>query len=102
MTEASACFGRRGGSHSEGNPLPSFSPQAPPALAVRQEPLILKYMRNTRTGHHHMDSLQELPHTTCGPVQPILVAFYDRRYHTGMGIIYPPRGSCTGILTRAI
>jgi uncharacterized membrane protein YgcG len=35
-------------------------------------------------------SLQELPHTICGPVVLLLVAFYDPRLHTGMGILSPP------------
>ena len=34
-------------SASQGYPLPSYRLKAPPSLAVRQQPLILKSMRNT-------------------------------------------------------
>ena len=52
--------------------------------AVRQQSLILMSMRNTTqpvrlhagTGIYHIGSLQELPHTICDPVVPLLVAFH--------------------------
>jgi hypothetical protein len=55
-----------------------------PSLAVRQQPLVLKSMRNTTppvrphvVGMHHICSLQELQHTRWDPVVPLLVAFYN-------------------------
>jgi hypothetical protein len=38
---------------------------------------------------YHMGSPQELPHTVCDPLIPLLVAFYDPRLHTGKGVLYP-------------
>jgi hypothetical protein len=61
----------KGGSRPKATHSPPLVEKAPPSLAVRQQPLVQKSMRNTTpsvrphmgTGNYHRGSLQELPHT---------------------------------------
>jgi hypothetical protein len=82
--DASAYVGPGGGSQFEGDPLPdasrlgsSFSRCAPAATNPKGYAVYTTPPVWPQVGGHHTGSLQELPHTVCDPVVPLLVAFYN-------------------------
>ena len=80
--DASAYFGPGGGSQFEGYPLPSsrlgssFSRCAPATTSPKVYAEHYAARADACRGYH-IGSLQELPHTMCAPLVPLLVAFYD-------------------------
>jgi hypothetical protein len=82
--DESACFGPEGCLQFEGYPLPSstlgssFSRRA--SAATHPKVYAEHYAaRAAACRGFYKGSLQELPHATCDPMVPLLVAFYDPR-----------------------
>ena len=94
MIGASAHFVIKCGSEVEGYPLPSsrLGSSCSRCAPAATNPKVYAEHYAARAAAcmgRHIDSPQELPHNICNPVVPLLVALYDPRWQTGMGILYP-------------